>query len=48
MLCSTPNAASLESDIRDRDAIYGTAVTLRLRAMGIRDKLPRLSLSDSS
>ena len=24
--------------IRDRDAIYGAAVTRRLRAMGIRDK----------
>jgi transposase InsO family protein len=24
--------------IRDRDSIYGTAVTRRLRAMGIRDK----------
>jgi len=26
--------------IRDRDRIYGTIVTRRLRAMGIRDKLP--------
>jgi hypothetical protein len=31
--------------IRDQDAIYGTAVTRRLRAMGIRDKpiAPRLA-----
>ena len=31
--------------IRDRDAIYGAAVTRRLRAMGIRDK-PRLAVAE--
>ena len=31
--------------IRDRDRIYGTVVTRRLRAMGIRDKPDRTSLA---
>jgi hypothetical protein len=34
--------------IRDRDRIYGTIVTRRLRAMGIRDKpiAPGLTLAE--
>ena len=32
--------------IRDRDRVYGAAVTQRLRAMGIRDKPPRRALAE--
>ena len=36
--------------IRDRDSVYGTAVTRRLRAMGIRDRpiAPRIALAERS
>src|SRR5205807_8324564 len=43
-----PWAEALRYVIRDRDCVYGAAVTRRLRTMGIRDKAhrPRLALAE--